>query len=324
MKTAYERATIAIVTALILLTAAAVPAAETKPKPKVKAYASPQAAVDDVVAALRNYDLKTLLATFGSESQRLFATEDPVADENLRKQFLQLYDQKHELTPKGESTRILVVGNEAWPMPIPLVKSSAGWTFDTAAGMDEIINRRIGRNELSAIQTCLAAGDAQREYYRADRDGDGVLEYAQAFRSTPGQEDGLYWPVAEGGPPSPIGALVVEAEGEGYGPEDTAYHGYRYRLLTKQGPAAPGGAYDYMVRGNQIGGFAVVAYPAAYGDSGIMTFMLSHSGIVYQKDLGEQTESKALNMESFNPEGWTKVAKKDLETIPDHPDHPEN
>jgi DUF2950 family protein len=313
MKTAYPRATIAIFTALILFTSASAPAAE----PKVKAYASPQAAVDDFVGALRNYDLKALLAIFGNEAQRIFASEDPVADENLRKQFLALYDQKHELQSKGESTRIVLTGDDGWPMPIPLVKSTAGWTFDTAAGIEEIINRRIGRNELSAIQTCLAVGDAQREYFREDHDGDGILEYAQTLRSAPGLQDGLYWPAVTGESLSPLGEFVATAAEEGYGPGDSAYHGYRYRLLTRQGPAAPGGAYDYMVRGNQIGGFAVVAYPAAYGDSGIMTFLLSHAGVVYQKDLGEHTESKALNMESFNPEGWTKVDKKDLAIIPE-------
>ncbi|PYQ66126.1 MAG: hypothetical protein DMF53_04050 [Acidobacteria bacterium] len=187
--------------------------------------------------------------------------------------------------PEGLADRdrlILAVGNDPWPLPIPLVKAGSGWAFDTAAGIEEVINRRIGRNELSAIQTRLAVGDAQREYYRLDRDGDGILEYAQKFRSTPGKQDGLYWEVKEGEPASPIGEFVATASTEGYGPGSTAYHGYHFRLLTKQSSAAPGGAYDYMVQKKQIGGFAVVAFPAAYGDSGIMTFMLSHSGIVHQ------------------------------------------
>jgi hypothetical protein len=186
-------------------------------------------------------------------------------------------------------------------------------------GIDEIINRRIGRNELSAIQTCLAVGDAQREYFRHDRDGDGILEYAQTFRSSLGLQDGLFWPVLEGEPQSPIGELVARASERGYGPRTTAYQGYRYRLLPSQGPAAPGGAYDYILRGNQIGGFAVVAFPAAYGDSGIMTFMLSHSGIVYQKDLGEHTETEAYNMKSFNPDGWSKVDEKEMQPVPEAP-----
>ena len=316
MKTSYERAAIALITAWFLFASASVTSAAPN-APKRKAYASPQAAVDDFVGAIRNYDLKALLEIFGSESERLFASEDPVADGNLREEFLRLYDQKHELTPQGEQTRILLVGADSWPMPIPLVRSSAGWTFDTEAGLDEVINRRIGRNELSAIQTCLALGDAEREYFRQDRDGDGILEYAQTFRSSPGLHDGLFWPVAEGEPQSPIGELVVAAADEGYGPTDTAYHGYRYRILSSQGAAAPGGAYDFIVRGNQIGGFAIVAFPAAYGDSGIMTFMVSHAGIVYQKDLGEHTEAQALNMGPFNPQGWTKVDEKDRAIIPD-------
>ncbi len=316
-RTSHERATIAIVAALILFTSAAVAAAEPAAKPKGKAYASPQAAVDDLVTAVRNYDLKALLEIFGDESKRLFETEDPVADANQRKQFLELYDQKHEIIPQGESTQILRIGNDPWPLPIPLVKSEAGWTFDTAAGLDEIINRRIGRNELSAIQTCLAIGDAQRDYFHQDRDGDGILEYAQKLRSTIGLHDGLFWPAGEGEAQSPIGEFVATASDEGYGPKDTAYHGYRFKLLTSQGPAAPGGAYDYMVRGNLIGGFALIAFPVAYGDSGIMTFMLSYSGIVYQKDLGEHTGVEAQNMKSFNPDGWAKVDPKDQQLIPD-------
>ena len=303
-------ATIAFVIASILSTSA-LAAAE-----KQKAYAEPQAAVDDFIAAIRDYDLGTLEKIFGEDSRRLFESEDPVADKNLREEFLALYDKSHELEPQGE-TRILSVGPDAWPLPIPLVKSSAGWRFDTGAGLDEIINRRIGRNELSAIQTCLAVGDAQHEYFRADRDGDDVLEYAQAFRSSQGNHDGLYWQVAEGEPPSPIGELVADAADEGYGPADSTYHGYRYRLLPAQGPAAPGGAYGYVVGDNQIAGFAVVAYPAGYGDSGVMTFMLSHDGIVYQKDLGARTGTQVQNMKSFNPQGWKKVDEKDRAIIPE-------
>ncbi len=183
-------------------------------------------------------------------------------------------------------------------------------------GLEEILNRRIGRNELSAIQTCLAIADAQREYFRRDRDGDGILEYARTFRSTVGLRDGLYWRAEAGEPPSPIGELVATAAQEGYGPGDTAYHGYRYKFLTAQGPAAPGGAYDYLARDNQIGGFAILAYPADYGDSGIMSFLLSHSGVVYQKDLGEKTGEEAQKMNSFNLDGWTKVDEQDLA---DHP-----
>ncbi len=315
MKTSYdryERASLGVVIALLLFASVLVSCGA----PERKAYASPQAAVDEFTGALRNYNLDGLLEIFGSDAKRLFVSEDAVADENLRKEFLQLYDEKHEIRPDGESKQVLVVGPDAWPLPIPLVRSSAGWTFDTEAGIDEIVNRRVGRNELSAIQTCLAVGDAEREYYRLDRDGDDVLEYAKTFRSSSGHQDGLYWAVGEGEPLSPIGELVASAADEGYGPGDTAYHGYHYRLLASQGPAAPGGAYDYTVRDNQIGGFAVIASPAAYGDSGVMTFLLSQEGIVYQKDLGQNTETEARKMASFNPEGWEKVDNKDMAPIP--------
>lgn len=311
MKTSYDRRTLAIVITLILFVSMSVSCTP----PKGKAYASPENAVDDFVGAVRNDDTRELVRIFGNDSKRLFVSEDPVADKNLRQDFLRLYDEKHELQPEGETTRILVVGADSWPMPIPLVKSVAGWTFDTKAGLEEIINRRIGRNELSAIQTCLAIGDAEREYYRNDHDGDNVFEYARTFRSSPGQKNGLYWPASDGEPQSPIGELVATASDEGYEPKDTAYHGYRYKILTSQGPAAPGGSYDYVVRDNQIGGFAVIAFPADYGDTGVMTFMMNHEGIVYQKDLGEQTETEAQKLTSFNPDGWQKVDKKDLEPI---------
>ncbi len=298
---------------MILFASASVASAAAKKK----AYPTPEAAVEDFVGAIRNYNLATLLAIFGPESERIFASEDTVADENQRQEFLRLYDESHALTPGDEKTRTLVIGADSWPFPIPLVKSGTGWTFDTEEGIEEIIDRRVGRNELSAIQTCLAVGDGQGEYYRRDRDGDGILEYAQKFRSTVGLRDGLFWPAEEGDPISPIGQFVATAAAEGYGPANVGYHGYRYRLLTSQGPAAPGGAYDYIVQGNQIGGFAVLAYPEEYGDSGVMTFMVSHEGIVYQKDLGEETEADALKIKSFNPDGWTKVEEKDVKTIPE-------
>jgi len=307
----------AIAAGLILFTTAFAAVSKNSAAPKGKVFATPDAAVEAFVGAIRNNDQNTLVEIFGKEFQRLFPSDDPVAAENLRKQFLTLYDEKHELSAHGEKTQVLVAGNDAWPFPIPLVKSGTGWAFDTAAGMEEIVNRRIGRNELSAIQTCLAIGDAQREYYRQDRDGDGILEYAQKFRSTPGKQDGLYWEAKEGEPPSPIGQFVATASTEGYGPESTAYHGYRFRPLTKQSSAAPGGAYDYVMHKKQIGGFAILAYPAKHGDSGVMSFMVSHSGIVYQKDLGKDTEAKALKMTSFDPAGWTKVADKDLQIVPE-------
>src|SRR5262245_26570607 len=212
MKISYERKTLALALAGLLFTTLA----SVSCAPQKKAYETPDAAVEDFVGAIRNYNLDALLTIFGKDSQRLFVSEDPVADKNMREEFLERYDEKHELKAEGDSTQILTVGADAWPMPIPLVNSGAGWTFDTEAGLDEIINRRVGRNELNAIQTCLAIGDAEREYYREDRDGDDVLEYARVFRSSPGNKDGLFWPVAEGEPQSPIGEIVASASAEGY------------------------------------------------------------------------------------------------------------
>jgi hypothetical protein len=270
------------------------------------------------VSSLRNNDLTGLAAVIGKGSERLFRSEDSVADKNLRTEFLKLYDAKHELTTRDDGSKVLVVGNDNWPLPVPLVKTDNGWAFDGSEGADEIVDRRIGRNELLTIQTALAIGDAERDYYRVDRNGDNILEYAQKFRSTSGQHDGLYWRVnTPAEQPSPLGALVATAAEEGYPASSTSLHGYKYRLLTAQGPDAPGGAYSYLVRKSQIGGFAVVAYPVAYGESGIMTFIVSHDGIVYQRDLGKDTQDESDKIKVFDPDkGWTRVASSDLQTVP--------
>ena len=209
---------------------------------------------------------------------------------------------------------VLVIGNREWPFPIPLVKQGGAWRFDTEAGAEEILNRRIGRNELGAIEVCRAHVDAQREYASKDRNGDGILEYASRFRSSPGQRDGLYWPVGPDEETSPMGPLMASAQAEGYftqqlpGHERQPYHGYYYRILTRQGEDAPGGAYDYIVRDRMIGGFALVAFPAKYGASGIMTFIVNQDGVVYQSDLGPDTEAIARQMTEFNPDtNWKRV-----------------
>ena len=280
-------------------------------------YPNPEQNVDAFVSSLRSNDLNGLKAVFGNGSERLFRSDDSVADKNLRAKFLQLYDAKHELTTRADGSKVLVVGNDNWPLPIPLVKNGNGWTFDSPTGFDEIVNRRIGRNELLTIQTILAVGDAQRDYYRVDRNGDKILEYAQKFRSTPGQHDGLFWKVNPGEPVSPLGEVVAAAAEEGYPATSTSLHGYRFRLLTSQGPDAPGGAYDYMVRKSQIGGFAVLAYPMTYGETGIMTFIVSHDGIVYQRDLGKDTAAEVEKIKSFEPDkDWTRVANSDLQPMP--------
>jgi hypothetical protein len=283
-------------------------------------YATPEKAVDAFIGAVRKYNPKTLSSVFGKEAARIFTTDDPVADESEREKFLELYDSRHEIVTNESGSMVLMVGsgNADWPFPIPIVKTKKGWAFDTAAGRDEILNRRIGRNELQTIQTCLTIVAAQYEYFSRDRDGDGIREYAQSIRSSPGLHDGLFWPTEEGEPQSPLGEAFASAAAEGYKPTNSSYHGYRFKLLPSQGPAAADGAYDYIVRGNQIGGFAVLAYPASYGESGIMTFIVNHSGVIYQRDLGAKTDSEVDKMTSFDPvAGWVRVPDKDLAPIPE-------
>lgn len=217
----------------------------------------------------------------------------------------------HHKFEAGGGKVVLVVGRDDFPFPIPIVPDGPTWRFDTAAGKEEILDRRIGRNELNTIQTCLAYVDAQREYYARDPDRNSLLQYAQKFASTPGKKDGLYWPTKPGEPPSPLGPLVARARGEGYAKRSegpVAYWGYYYRILTAQGKDAPGGAYDYLAHGRMIGGFGLVAFPAQYGVSGVMTFLVNQDGVVYQKDLGPKTEAIVRGIKQFNPDPtWEKV-----------------
>jgi DUF2950 family protein len=297
-----------IVLAVILLWASgssAAPDASTR-------FPSPEAAVAALVQAARAGDTAMLLRVLGADARTLIASGDEVADRRSRERFVRAYDDAHRLAEVGPGRLVLMVGQDGWPMPIPLVQDAAGWWFDASQGREEILNRRIGRNELSAVQVCLAYVDAQREYYVRDPDGDALLQYAQRFRSTPGKRDGLYWDTQPDEPPSPLGALVARAEAEGYPAKRPSgaripYWGYYYRIVKAQGPHAPGGAYDYVVRGNMIGGFALVAYPAEYGASGVMTFIVSHDGVVYQKDLGPGTAATAGALTQFDPDPtWSR------------------
>ncbi|MBL8877387.1 MAG: DUF2950 domain-containing protein [Phycisphaerae bacterium] len=273
-------------------------------------FATPDDAVNAAVTALRTDNQAELTRIFGPDAEEALASGDPVADQNNRALFLQKFDEKHALIEGAEGSKILEVGTSEWPMPIPLVRSGNGWRFDLAAGKDEMLSRRIGRNELDAIQTLLAIGDAQDEYF--DLRPQGEDEYASKFFSDPGQKNGLFWPVVAGEQPSPMGELVAEASAQGYkrsesGP--TPFHGYIFRPLTAQGKNAPGGARDYMVNGRMTGGYAVVAFPAEYGRSGIMTFMMSDQGVVFQRDLGSDTASIAGAMTEFDPDlNWTVVS----------------
>jgi hypothetical protein len=274
-------------------------------------FASPEAGVQALIEAARASDTKALIQILGPEARPLIESGDPVADRQGRERFVKAYEEAHTLVQSGDTRVVLQIGTDAWPLPIPLVKSSAGWRFDTPAGKEEMLNRRIGRNELDVIQVCLAYVDAQREYYMRNPQGDALLQYAQKFVSARGKRDGLYWESNSDEPPSPLGPVVAQARREGYkggGGRPVPYHGYYYKLLTRQGPNAPDGAYDYVVRGKMIGGFALVAYPAQYGSSGIMTFMVNHDGVVYQKDLGPTTASRAQSMTMFDPDKtWKKI-----------------
>ena len=251
-----------------------------------------------------------MLVIFGASAKELLFSGDAVADKRRRGEFLAAYDEKNRLETKGEE-KILIVGKQDWPFPIPVVKKGDSWIFDTEKGREEILNRRIGENELFTIQALLAVVDAQREYARKDRDRDALLEYAQKFISDAGKKNGLYWPAKAGEPQSPLGPIMTQGSSEGYQLKTgtpAPYHGYYYRILLAQGKDAPGGAYSYLVKGKMIGGFAVVAYPAQYGNSGVMTFIVNHDGKVFQKNLGPNTAATAKGMKEYNPDKtWAEV-----------------
>jgi Protein of unknown function (DUF2950) len=276
-----------------------------------KTFASAEEAVKATIQAARSNDDKEMIAIFGPGAKDLIFSGDRVADRDRRANFLKAYDEKNRLVTEGE-TRILVIGNKDWPFPIPLAKKGERWVFDIEKGRQEILNRRIGENELFTIQTLLALVDAQREYAIKDRNRDGLLEYAQKFVSDPGKKNGLYWESKQGDPQSPLGPVMTRARKEGYqGKPSTTpspYHGYYYKILTAQGKNASGGAYSYLWRGKMIGGFAVVAYPAQYGNSGVMTFIVNHDGRVFQKNLGPNTASIVRSMKEYNPDStWSEV-----------------
>ncbi|MFM1892608.1 MAG: hypothetical protein RLZ44_1685 [Pseudomonadota bacterium] len=276
-------------------------------------FASPEAAANALADAVRAEDPQAILALMGPEADEWLFSGDDVADRADWMRFLEAWDRRHAVAKSDAAQATLLVGDDDWAFPAPIVKIGERWAFDGEAGREEVTLRRVGRNELDAIQTLLAIVDAQREYAAEDADGDGFNAYASRFISSPGKKDGLYWAVQPGEEQSPLGPLVGEAADEGYGKETNPgeprpYHGYHYRLLTGQGPDAPGGAYDYLVNGRLLGGFAVVAYPARYGVSGIMTLMVNHGGVVYQKDLGDDTAVAATAITSFNPDAsWARA-----------------
>jgi hypothetical protein len=292
--------------------AAAAPQAAPKTAPQAT-YSTPEEAAAALVGAARAQDAKALLSVVGPRSKSWIFSGDTVADHADWKHFLELYDARHAIVMDGQAKATVTVGDDPWPFPAPLVKKGAEWRFDSEAGRNEVLKRRIGRNELDTIQTLLAIVDAQREYAAQDPNHDRLHDYAQRFRSSAGKRDGLYWAAQAGEPQSPMGPLIAAAAAQGYfasgnGPDP--YHGYLFRILTAQGADAPGGAYDYLVRGTLIGGFAVIAWPAKYENSGIMTFIVNHDGVVFQKDLGAATAAQAAKITRFNPDKTWKHAQE--------------
>jgi len=273
-----------------------------------ESYASPEAAISGLVDAVKSNNEAKLRLILGSHGSKLISSGDAVADAHGREAFIKAYSESSKLVAEGDAKVVLVIGKDDWPFPIPLVKSDNAWKFDTKQGEQEILNRRIGRNELAAIQVCLAIVDAEREYAASHLDSEGLPQYASSIVSTLDKHDGLYWPTNSSEPQSPLGPLVAAAAKEGYKPALAPYHGYYYRILTAQGKDAPGGEYEYFIKGRMIGGFAVIAYPARYRASGIKTFIVDHDGVVFEKDLGKDTATVASKMSTYNPDpSWQRV-----------------
>jgi hypothetical protein len=308
---------IALAIRLLLLVLVFVPLAackksENPEKPSIRVFASPDDAGNALLAAAKSGDKDTLLTIFGPDSKEVLFSGDPVQDKNAASAFVTGYGVMHRWRNMRDGAQVLLVGADNFPFPIPLKKNSEGkWFFDTASGKEEVLNRRIGRNELAIIGVCGAVADAEAEYFAKPRDGEKAKQFAAKFLSDPGKQNGLYWKSAEGQPESPLGPLAASAASEGYieKPEGhTAFHGYYFRMLKGQTDKAPGGAKDYVVNGKMTGGFAFVAYPAEYGNSGVMTFMISQDGVLLEKDLGKATTETATAMTQFDPDpNWRIV-----------------
>ena len=270
-----------------------------------KAFETPQQAAEALIQAAENYDVSALLEMFGPEGKDFISSADPIKDKSIAAAFAAKAHEKSMVTldPRNRARAILSVGNDDWPLPVPIVKKGGTWSFDSRAGRDEILRRRIGANELDAIQICRGFVEAQEEYASEVHDDSGVNQYAQKIISTPGKRDGLYWQNEDGTPGGPISEAIARAIQEGYTPGKTAgYHGYYFKVLKGQGPAAPLGQLDYVIEGIMIGGFALVAVPAEYRVTGVKTFMVSYDGIVYEKDLGPESDNIVKNMERYNPD----------------------
>ena len=301
------RATLPQLAAVVVLLTIFSPARSVAQQAGQKTFSSPEDASSALATAAQSNDEKAMLDILGPGGKQLVSSGDETEDADSRANFVQRYQEMHRLVKEPDGTTTLYTGAENWPMPIPLVNKGNSWYFDTEAGKKEILYRRIGQNEISAIRVCEVLVAAEKEYYSTQHD-----QYAEKFFSDEGHHNGLYWKAADGEPQSPIGPLVASAVAEGYakGRDDapTPYRGYYYRILTSQGKGAPGGAKSYVVDGKMTGGFAFVAYPAEYRSSGVMTFIVNEDGVVYQKDLGKSTEALAKGMKEYNPNStWQKV-----------------
>ncbi len=300
--------------AVAILWACCFPAHSMAQQPGQKTFSSPGEASNALITAARNNDEKVLLDIFGPEGKRIVSSGDDAEDAESRARFVKKYDEMHRLVKEPDGTTVLYIGAENWPTPIPLVQNGHSWYFETSAGEKEILFRRIGRNELSAIRVCQELVAAEKEYSSANHN-----EYAQKIFSDDGQHDGLYWKASGSEPQSPIGPLVAAAFTPGHTESPavapTPYRGYYYRILTSQGINAPGGAKSYIVNGKMTKGFAFVAYPAEYRSSGVMTFIVNDKGAVYEKALGKRTGELAKAMKGYNPgPGWKKAEMPSPET----------
>jgi hypothetical protein len=326
--------------AALTLAGATVPRIASAQSPGQSTFDTPEGATKALAAAAKNEDRATLEKLFGADYNKLLSG-DPVEDKKDLDDFAAGAQESTDLVQVDDNTYTVTVGKDAWPTPIPLNMKDGKWFFDTAAGLQQVLDRRIGENEFAAIETCRAYALAQWDYYtQGDWDHDGVAEYALRLISTPGKHDGLYWETTEDGTPSPLGALVAQAQAEGYGPKPAVpgaagkggsdletpaiprapYHGYYLKILTAQGPHAPGGKYSYIINGNMIAGYAVVAYPSNYGNTGVMTFIINGQGRVYQKNLGENTEKLAAAMTAYDPDHtWQRVADEPEDKTPAPP-----
>jgi hypothetical protein len=308
-----RRRIIGLIISIALSAAGAIPMASAADR-HAATFGSPEQAADALAEAWNSGSKRELLKIFGPAGEKLVSSGDPVAEKEARTRLASAYAEQHRIEVEAGRKAVIVMGKDEWSYPIPLIKQGEVWRFDVKAGAQQIIDRRIGRNELNAIKVCHAYVEAQREYAAIDRTGDGVREYARRVASTKGKHDGLYWTALKDEEESPLGPLAAAAEAQGYSAASAEgrkpFHGYLYRILTRQGENAHGGAQDYVVEGHLAGGFALVAFPATYGDSGVMTFIINQHGIVFEKNLGANTAKIARRMKAYDPDPTWKVVQK--------------